>query len=500
MSEDARRKSNPKAAQVRIQSATASAYTGQRKHDLRKGAQPSYVDATKAEDNETLIDPPTAAQLRQVNEARRSLRNMRRAMRSDAAVAFVGILTFGAEAQTVFEALEPKTQAEAFEDAARAVAERLNTSLAGLVIHRDESAVHAHFVLPSYDLDGKPLTGTVKRQTLKDLQDVVAKAFQRHAPAIERGRSVSERLDAGATRAETIHRTVRQLHADLPAELAAKEAEAEAAAARVDEMRARVEKLEAKADLTDKEAKRLETYQARLEERVAAQEAAQAEAERLAQVARDDAAQAAQDRDAARAQAAEAEARRAEAEEGALRVSTKAGALLTATAALTAELTAGTLRRTPDGQIQVQDREAIRGGLPDLADVVRAAVDAAEARRREEQAAEAAKARRSRAEVEADRTRAQAAQILEQAEADRAAASAAREEMEAAKTEILTLRDRMRGVLKLLKTGLARVGQHLPKGHRAEADDAIRQAERLITPPASTPKPEKPGDDAGFGM
>lgn len=500
MSEDARRKSNPKAAQVRIQSATASAYTGQRKHDLRKGAQPSYVDATKAEDNETLIDPPTAAQLRQVNEARRSLRNMRRAMRSDAAVAFVGILTFGAEAQTVFEALEPKTQAEAFEDAARAVAERLNTSLAGLVIHRDESAVHAHFVLPSYDLDGNPLTGTVKRQTLKDLQDVVAKAFQRHAPAIERGRSVSERLDAGATRAETIHRTVRQLHADLPAELAAKEAEAKAAAARVDEMRARVEKLEAKADLTDKEAKRLETYQARLEERVAAQEAAQAEAERLAQVARDDAAQAAQDRDAARAQAAEAEARRAEAEEGALRVSTKAGALLTATAALTAELTAGTLRRTPEGQIQVQDREAIRGGLPDLADAVRAAVDAAEARRREEQAAEAAKARRSRAEAEADRTRAQAAQILEQAEADRAAAAAARQETEAAKTEILTLRDRMRGVLKLLKTGLARVGQHLPKGHRAEADDAIRQAERLITPPASTPKPEKPGDDAGFGM
>lgn len=500
MSEDARRKSNPKAAQVRIQSATASAYTGQRKHDLRKGAQPSYVDATKAEDNETLIDPPTAAQLRQVNEARRSLRNMRRAMRSDAAVAFVGILTFGAEAQTVFEALEPKTQAEAFEDAARAVAERLNTSLAGLVIHRDESAVHAHFVLPSYDLDGNPLTGTVKRQTLKDLQDVVAKAFQRHAPAIERGRSVSERLDAGATRAETIHRTVRQLHADLPAELAAKEAEVEAAAARVEEMRARVEKLEAKAELTDKEAKRLETYQARLEERVAAQEAAQAEAERLAQVARDEAAQAAQDRDAARADEEAARAQAAEAEEGALRVSTKAGALLTATAALTAELTAGTLRRTPEGQIQVQDREAIRGGLPDLADAVRAAVDAAEARRREEQAAEAAKARRSRAEVEADRTRAQAAQILEQAEADRAAAAAAREETEAAKTEILTLRDRMRGVMKLLKTGLARVGQHLPKGHRAEADDAIRQAERLITPPASTPKPEKPGDDAGFGM
>lgn len=507
MSEEAaqNRKSNPKAAQVRIQSAKASSYAGQRKHDLRKGAQPSYVDATKADDNKTLIAPPTPGELRAINEARRSQRETKRAMRSDAAVAFVGILTFGAEAQTVFEALEPKKQAEAFEDAARAVAERLNTSLAGLVIHRDESAVHAHFTLPAYDLNGNPLTGTVKRQTLKDLQDVVAKAFQKHAPAIERGRSVSERLEAGATRAETIHKTVRQLHADLPADLAAKKAEVEAAAARVEEMRARVEKLEAKADLTDKEAKRLETYQARLEERVAAQEAAQAEAERLAQVARDDAAQAERDRDQAKAEeeqartlAAEAEARRVEAEEDALRVSTKAGALLTATAALTAEMTAGTLRRTSEGKIQVQNREAIQGGLPDLGPALRAATDATEARRREEQAAEAAKAQRTRAEVEADEMRAEAARVLQQAEADRTAAAADRQEIETAKAEILTLRTRMMGVVNLLRMGLERVGQYLPKTQREEADRAVEEADRLITPPTS--KPHKLGNDTGTGL
>jgi len=513
MSEEAaqNRKSNPRAAQVRIQSAKASSYAGQRKHDLRKGAQPSYVDAAKAEDNETLIEPPTPGELRKINEARRSLRTTYRAMRSDAAVAFVGILTFGAEAQTVFEALKPKKQAEAFEDAARAVAERLNTTLAGLVIHRDESAIHGHFVLPSYDLDGNPLTGTVKRQTLKDLQDVVAEAFQKHAPTIERGRSVSERLEAGATRAETIHKTVRQLHADLPADLAAKEAEVAAAALRVEEMRARVEKLEAKAELTDKEAKRLETYQARLADRVAEQEAAQAEAERLAQVARDDAAQAELDRDQARAEeeqarilAAEAEARRVEAEEDALRVSTKAEALLTATAALTAEMTAGTLRRTPEGRIKVQNLEAIRGGLPDLAPTLRAATDAMEARRREEQAAEAAKAERVRAEAEADGARAQAAQIAQQAEADREAATADREaaaadRQEAAtmKAEILTLRGRMLGLLKLLKAGLKRVGDHLPKAQRDEVESAIEQATDLITPTPTDPEAKKSGKDTG---
>lgn len=509
MSEEAaqNRKSNPKAAQVRIQSAKASAYAGQRKHDLRKGAQPSYVDAAKAKDNKTLIEPPTPGELRKINEARRSLRTTYRAMRSDAAVAFVGILTFGTEAQTVFEALEPKKQAEAFEDAAQAVAERLNTTLAGLVIHRDESAVHAHFVLPSYDLDGNPLTGTVKRQTLKDLQDVVAEAFQKHAPAIERGRSVSERLEAGATRAETIHKTVRQLHADLPADLAAKEAEVEAAAARVEEMRARVEKLEAKAELTDKEAKRLETYQARLEARVAEQEAAQAEAERLAALARDEAAQASQAR--AEEEAAKAEAERlaglareeaaqaaqardqAKAEEDAAR--TKAARINSAAQILAAEIAGDSLFRDEAGRAQAADPKGLAAGFPDLKPAVFATLDAMTLRRRKE------------AEAEADRQK--AAEALKQAHADaethKAAAVEARAEAEAAKAEVFTLRDRMKKVYSLLRLTLSRVGKYMTKEERAEADDVAQQVDRLLNPPASPPedpveKPKGSGDDLGL--
>lgn len=128
----------------------------------------------------------------------------------------------------------------------------------------------------------------------------------------------------------------------------------------------------------------------------------------------------------AEATAAEAEARRIEAAEEALRVSTKAGALLTATAALTAEMTAGTIRRTDAGKIIVRDAAALKGGLPDLKPAINAAADAAEARHREEQAAEAARASRAAEDAAAEAARVKAAQILQEAQADRAAAAADR--------------------------------------------------------------------------
>ena len=79
---DDQRRSNPKAAQVRIEARKATAYAGQRNHDLRRGAQPSYVDTTKAANNEILIEPPAPGVLRNINEGRRSQRDTKRAMRS----------------------------------------------------------------------------------------------------------------------------------------------------------------------------------------------------------------------------------------------------------------------------------------------------------------------------------------------------------------------------------------------------------------------------------
>ena len=303
---------NPRAAQARIELKRAGAYDGQRKHDMRTGAQPAYVDQERAGLNDVLIEPPRPAAIRQVNEARRNVRETKRAMKKDAAVAAIGILTFGAEASATFSALPREKQNAAFLDAAQAIADRLNTSLVGLVVHRDETSPHAHFTLPAYDLDGLPLSKTIKRATLQDIQTITAAAFARHAPGIERGFTVSERAAAGADKHDLRHRSVRELHADLPAELEAARAATKAAQEKADEMATRVRKLEEKQEHTTAELKRLNTYRKRLDDRIAVLREAKAEAERIAAAAMKDAAEAKAEASRARAEAEETRAKAAE--------------------------------------------------------------------------------------------------------------------------------------------------------------------------------------------
>lgn len=228
---------NPRAAQVRIKGKTAKSVGGQRAHDLRIGPQPTYVDANRTHLNRVLITPQTGTQLRKVCEERRAMRLTVRAMKSSAAVGTVGIITFGHEAQKIFEALTPVQQDAAYRETAEAIAKRLNTTLTGLVVHGDESAPHAHLQLPAYDLTGHPISETAKRGALRNLQTITAEVMGRHAPGIERGRSKLDRLKAGATPAEVVNRSVAQLHDELPIEIAAKEA-------RLAELDAKIEKNE----------------------------------------------------------------------------------------------------------------------------------------------------------------------------------------------------------------------------------------------------------------
>ena len=152
------------------------------------------------------------------------MRDTVRAMKSSAAVGMAGIITFGHEAQKIFEELTPDQQDAAYLETAETIAARLNTTLTGLVVHCDESAPHAHFQLPAYDLAGHPVSETAKRGAMRDLQTITAEVMGRHAPGIERGRSKLDRLKAGATPAEVVNRSVAQLHDELPFEIAAKEA------------------------------------------------------------------------------------------------------------------------------------------------------------------------------------------------------------------------------------------------------------------------------------
>lgn len=260
---------NPRAAQTRIAHRNATSIGGQRAHDLRMGPQPSYVDADRSKLNRMLLEPMTGTKLRAICEERRSQRETKLAMKSSASVGVAGIITFGHEAQQIFDRLTPEQQDAAYLETAKTIAARLNTTLTGLVVHVDESAPHAHFQLPAYDLSGHPISETAKRGALRDLQTITAEVMGRHAPGIERGNSKQDRLKAGASPAEVVNRSVAQLHDDLPAEIATKEAELSKIQAKLQTNLERLAKARTQAaeegDKADKAQKRAETYEKRVQ-------------------------------------------------------------------------------------------------------------------------------------------------------------------------------------------------------------------------------------------
>jgi|GEM_PF-2308588 len=248
----------------------------QRRHDFRIGKQPAYVDGDRTALNRQLMPLRPLPDIQHENEALRRRAGRTRRMKSNAAVVTAGIITFGRQAQDVFNRLPKETQDRAFTELAREIAAQLKTELEALVVHLDESAIHAHFTMRANNDDGEPLSNATRLGDMGALQDLAAEVMQRYAPEIERGNKKKARLEAGANYADTLHRTVKQLHADLPLEKAALEAEIEDSEAKIAEQRASLEKpqrllekLETKKELTEKEVKRQETYSRRLEKRQA---------------------------------------------------------------------------------------------------------------------------------------------------------------------------------------------------------------------------------------
>jgi polyhydroxyalkanoate synthesis regulator phasin len=278
---------NPRAASVRLEGKSLSQAYGQRRHDFRIGPQPKYVDPDRKGLNRPLIEPRPLSEIRNEVVALRTARGAKRAMKSNAAVVTAGIITFGIEAQKIFLALTLEQQDAAFRDLGRAVAERLDTSLEAVMVHCDESAIHAHFELRACNRSGIPLAKATRPALMIELQDMVFEVMSRHCPGIERGNRKYDRLAAGEDYAATVHKSVRQLHHDLPLEIARLEQDREALqaslpelTARVDEMRDRVAKLEAEAadqELTAAKVKRLRVYRDRLTDRVRDLEARQGE-------------------------------------------------------------------------------------------------------------------------------------------------------------------------------------------------------------------------------
>ena len=235
-----------KTVSVRVEHRDAGRATGQRNHDIRNGKIPKYVDKERTEENSTIIEPKTAPELRKLCEVNRAQRPTKRALKKDAAVSTNGIITFGTEAQPIIESLSKDEQNKLFHETAARIANRLNTELTGLVVHRDESAIHAHFQMSAFNRDGLPLSMVIDRKTAKELQDIAGEVYQQYG--ITRGTPKAERLARGDDLSKIIHRSVNELHRDLPTEIANKQRELEEKRKAIDEQRKMLEELEAKAE------------------------------------------------------------------------------------------------------------------------------------------------------------------------------------------------------------------------------------------------------------
>jgi len=217
--------SNPKAACLRLATCSPSKARRQRRHDMRSGRLPDYVDASRSHLNRCLVLPRPFDQITDEIDRLRAAAGRKRKRKKNAAVLIAGIVGFGTQAQAQFGALADAQQDAAILALVKAVALRLDTPVESIDIHRDESAFHAHFSLRAYDEGGQPLSARMNAEFLSDLQTLTFEVLSKFCPAIERGHKKQDRLDSGARMSDVIHRSVHRLHIELPLEISQREAQ-----------------------------------------------------------------------------------------------------------------------------------------------------------------------------------------------------------------------------------------------------------------------------------
>ena len=190
---------------VRVEHRDKSRSAGQRNHDLRKSHVPAYVDKSRSQYNSVLIEPLASSELEKLVSERRI--GKKRKLRSDAAIATTGILTFGREAHQVIASLSIDEQNELIMKACKSVVSEFDNELTGLVIHRDEQSVHAHFQTCSWNRNGLANSKVITPELASKLQDVAGACFS--AYGISRGISKEERIKNGE---KPKHKTVKELH------------------------------------------------------------------------------------------------------------------------------------------------------------------------------------------------------------------------------------------------------------------------------------------------
>lgn len=214
-----------KAVSCRMQPKKFGSYRGRKGHDLReKGRVPEYVNSEACSENSIVIPTPTSTQaLQMMNEAKKAVGARQKFNKDRNTLIYDGILSFSIEARDTVHRLSREEQDRRALQSAKDVCSLHGGKLVGLVVHRDETTLHIHFQMLAVGSNGNLLR--ISREECKRRQDVAAQAWS--DLGISRGKEKALRIAEGDSFSKIIHRSVRELHEDLPRELAELQAENE---------------------------------------------------------------------------------------------------------------------------------------------------------------------------------------------------------------------------------------------------------------------------------
>ena len=256
---------------------------GQRRHDLRIGSKPSYIQADMSDKNSVIISPPIPSVVRDEMATARA-KNRQQKLSKSARIFIAGVISFGKEAQATLGKMPENEQERSAQDAvllriAERIARESGHPLIGLVVHRDESSVHAHFTLRGFRSEaGKEIPWRFPPQFMSHLQDAAAEEVAHLG--IERGKRKIDRIRDGEPKSKWVHRSVRELHEDLPKEI-------EALREKITALNEDIEKAETKREKNERLAREAEEKKKSAEIYINRESAARAKAAELEKEAAD---------------------------------------------------------------------------------------------------------------------------------------------------------------------------------------------------------------------
>ena len=210
----------------RIKNLKGGEASGAVAHDLRRKV-PGYVDRARTSKNAILVGGPPDIPSSIASQGERVKARTGKKLRKDANLFLSGILTFSRDARGLVNATPPDQQAR---EMAKRFASENRVKLLYLVRHSDETTVHYHFMTENITSDGESAKNKLSPPVLSKWQDIAGEVFSE--VGIGRGMPKAQRIARGDDASKTIHRSVRRLHEDLPAEIAQEEERLREAASR----------------------------------------------------------------------------------------------------------------------------------------------------------------------------------------------------------------------------------------------------------------------------